>query len=78
MELVLAVAKRHDPAFDRRDRMANLKNAFALAPGAPLNPALRHIIVDDVFTTGSTLNSCARVLRDAGCLNLDVVTLGHG
>lgn len=65
-------------AFDRRTRMANLKNAFALAPGAALNPALHYILVDDVFTTGSTLNSCARALREAGALSLDVVTFGHG
>jgi ComF family protein len=65
-------------AFDRRTRMANLKNAFALAPAARLNPALHYILVDDVFTTGSTLNSCARALRRAGALSLDVVTFGHG
>lgn len=65
-------------AFDRRTRIANLKNAFALAPGAALNPSLHYILVDDVFTTGSTLNSCARTLRRAGVLNLDVVTFGHG
>jgi ComF family protein len=64
--------------FDRRTRQENLKNAFALARGAVLNPASRHVLVDDVFTTGSTLNTCARVLRRAGCLNLDVVTFGHG
>lgn len=65
-------------ALDRRTRMANLKNAFALAEGAALNPGLHYILVDDVFTTGSTLNSCARALRDAGALNIDVATLGHG
>lgn len=65
-------------ALDRRTRMANLKNAFALARGAALNPALHYILVDDVFTTGSTLNSCARTLRRAGGLNVDVVTFGHG
>ena len=65
-------------AFDRRTRQANLKNAFALAAGARLDPAQHYILVDDVFTTGSTLNSCALVLRRAGCLNLDVVTFGHG
>jgi competence protein ComFC len=58
--------------------MANLKNAFALASGAAINPALHYILVDDVFTTGSTLNSCARALRRAGALSLDVVTFGHG
>jgi ComF family protein len=65
-------------AFDRRTRMVNLKNAFALAEGAALNPALHYILVDDVFTTGSTLNSCARTLRRAGALKVDVVTFGHG
>jgi ComF family protein len=65
-------------AFDRRTRMANLKNAFALARRAALNPAHHYILVDDVFTTGSTLNSCARALRRAGALRLDVVTFGHG
>jgi ComF family protein len=65
-------------AFDRRTRRANLKNAFALARGATLNPQQHYILVDDVFTTGSTLNSCARTLRRAGALKLDVVTLGHG
>lgn len=64
--------------FDRETRRENLKNAFALAPGATINPALRYLLVDDVFTTGSTLNSCAAVLRRGGALRLDVITFGHG
>ncbi len=64
--------------FRREERMANLKNAFALARGADLNPSLHYLLVDDVFTTGSTLNSCARTLRRAGILSLDVATFSHG
>ncbi len=64
--------------FDRATRQANLKNAFALAPGAVIHRALPYLLIDDVFTTGSTLNACAAVLRDAGALNLEVVTFGHG
>ena len=64
--------------YDRETRQENLKNAFAMANGATINPAQRYLLVDDVFTTGSTLNSCASVLRRAGALTLDVVTFGHG
>jgi ComF family protein len=63
---------------DRGQRRANLKNAFALAPGAVITTDLRHVLLDDVFTTGSTLNACAAVLRRAGVLTVDVCTFGHG
>jgi predicted amidophosphoribosyltransferase len=43
-----------------------------------INPNQRYIIVDDVFTTGSTLNACAATLRKAGAKRVDVLTLGHG
>ena len=80
VELLLrrVVDTQTQTAFDRRTRMANLKNAFALAEGANLNPALHYTLLDDVFTTGSTLNRCALTLRRVGALNLDVVTFGHG
>jgi len=63
---------------DRRARHRNVKNAFALDSNAVIHPTQHYIVVDDVFTTGSTLNACCQVLRNAGAENLDVVTLGHG
>jgi len=63
---------------DKKTRLANLKNAFALEEGAAITADQHYFLIDDVFTTGSTLNSCALVLRRTGCLNLDVVTFGHG
>ncbi len=63
---------------DRKSRHQNVKNAFALAPDAVVIPEQQYILIDDVFTTGSTLNACASVLRQAGAQHLKVATIGHG
>lgn len=63
---------------DRAARHQNVKNAFALAPNATVIPTQQYILIDDVFTTGSTLNACAAVLRQAGAQHIKVATLGHG
>jgi ComF family protein len=65
-------------AFDRRARRENLRGAFAPARRASISPSLRYVIIDDVFTTGSTLNSCATTLKRAGATSVDVVTFAHG
>ena len=64
--------------FNRQERYRNLRNAFSLAKKSAIDPSQRYIIVDDVFTTGSTLNACAATLRKAGAKRVDVLTLGHG
>ena len=38
----------------------------------------RIMLIDDVFTTGATLNSCTRVLKDQGFNRISIATLGHG
>lgn len=77
----LLVRVRDTPQQTRLDRAArekNMKNAFALKSGAKIDPAVRYIVVDDVFTTGATLNACAKILRESGANSLDVASLGHG
>lgn len=59
-------------------RRRNVKGAFA--PGEGGRPAiadLRILLVDDVFTTGATVEECARVLLRAGARHVDVVTLAR-
>lgn len=62
----------------RAARDKNVKNAFALETDAVVIPEHTYILIDDVFTTGSTLNACAAVLRKAGATHIKVATLGHG
>jgi len=62
--------------FDRKDRMRNLRNAFEPVNNTPIaNQNL--ILVDDVFTTGSTLDECARTLLDAGARSVWAVTVAR-
>ena len=36
------------------------------------------ILIDDVMTTGSTVNECSRMLRRAGVAKIDVWTFARG
>jgi ComF family protein len=60
-------------ALDRSERMENLHNAFRLRKNADVR-GLRMLLVDDVLTTGATLNECARVLKRAGALSVHAAT----
>ncbi len=60
-------------AFDRIERMENLRDAFRLRRNFAVRDC-RVLLVDDVLTTGSTLSECARVLREAGVASVHAVT----
>jgi predicted amidophosphoribosyltransferase len=53
--------------------MENLHNAFRLRKNADVR-GLRVLLIDDVLTTGSTLNECARVLKRAGAFAVHAAT----
>ena len=57
-------------------RQQNVKDAFALTAGARclIPDACVAVLVDDVSTTGSTLEACARVLKAAGVKEVRALT----
>ncbi|MFN0207567.1 MAG: ComF family protein [Planctomycetota bacterium] len=64
-------------------RRQNVAGAFAttgrrafFAPRSPLGQSI--LIVDDVFTSGSTARECAAALRTAGARNVEVATIARG
>jgi len=50
----------------KEEREQNLKNAFAIKKPFDFAQGKKVFLVDDVYTTGSTMEECSRVLRDAG------------
>jgi ComF family protein len=62
---------------DRRGRHENLRGAFELASGAAVREASL-LMIDDVFTTGATVDACARVLKAEGARRVDVLTVARG
>ena len=63
---------------DADGRRVNVQGAFSAKPGFKADPSKRYILIDDVFTTGSTLSECARALRRRGARIIDAATFAHG
>lgn len=60
------------------ERRANVHGAFLASRGnAPHLRGLHLVLVDDVLTTGATLNACARELFAAGARTMSYLTFGR-
>jgi competence protein ComFC len=64
---------RTQTAYDRAERMENLRDAFRLRKNVNVRQ-LHVLLIDDVLTTGSTLSECARVLKEAGAISVYAAT----
>ena len=77
------VATRPQTALPAAHRRRNVAGVFAPARAIGWRPAAsrirgaRVVVVDDVVTTGATVESCARVLRQLGAREVRVLTLAR-
>jgi ComF family protein len=58
------------------DRRKNVRGAFAVQD-SDLMVGRRVVLVDDVLTTGSTAEECARVLKASGAADVTVITVAR-
>ena len=76
---LLARAKpteRHRAGLDARDRARSVKGAFRVPPARSVTD-MTILLVDDLFTTGSTLSAAARALLDRGARRVNVLTVAR-
>ncbi len=58
----------------RLERFSNVETVFAVASNAPIKG--KHVLlVDDVLTTGATLEACAQILLNAGATRVSMATI---
>lgn len=74
--LIRTVSTPAQTTLSRKSRLKNLRRAFAVRhPHAILKR--RILLIDDVFTTGTTVNECAKALRRAGSADVFALTLSR-
>jgi ComF family protein len=78
-----SVLKRVKPTvqqfgLSRTERAANVQGAFRVPPeGKAAVTRRRLVLIDDVLTTGATVEGCARALLRAGAANVDVLVFAR-
>lgn len=76
-----SVLQRHrwtepQATYGGKARRKNLRNAFSVRIPAQIK-GKKILLIDDVFTTGTTVNECAGVLLKAGAAEVIVFTLAR-
>lgn len=75
--LIRILPTEHQTLLNKLYRQKNLQGAFEVKNGNKLHRKTI-LLIDDVFTTGSTVNECSRILLHAGAGKVYVLTCARG
>ena len=72
LDILIKIKKTHPQmSLKREERQKNIINAFAIKKGSKERITGRNIfLIDDVFTTGATMNEAAKILKENGAKNV--------
>lgn len=77
----LLIKNRYDvpqTSLTKKQRLKNVKSSFAINPKLQSKiEGTKILLIDDVYTTGSTLNECSKILKKNGCNQITAVTLAR-
>jgi len=63
-------------SLSRNEREANIRQAFRVQKNIDVKQK-KILLIDDVFTTGATVNAASQILKDAGAEAVYVLTIGR-
>jgi len=73
------VQTKNQNELSRQERLANVKDAFAIKHGMEnIVKDMDMLIIDDVMTTGATLNDSSRAIMRGGAKQVRCLTLARG
>jgi len=59
---------------NKAKREENIKDVYKIVNSERIKNK-KVLILDDIYTTGSTVNECSKVLKEAGCKDVGVITI---
>lgn len=68
-------ATQQQALLGRVERITNVRDAFSATADVR---GISVLLIDDVYTTGSTMQACARALKEAGALRVRGLAVGRG
>ena len=74
--LIKKETTRPQTGLGRQQRLINIRGAFRVQCPQKID-AKKVLLIDDVYTTGATVNECARMLLKAGAAFVDVLTVAR-
>ena len=67
---------RPQSRMNMRERSTNRKNRFKIKCSSKIE-GLNILLVDDVYTTGATLEAAAKELKNSGAKSITILTCAH-
>ena len=76
-----SLLKRHkytltQTGYHKQERKQNIRGAFEVTDSKKITGS-NILLIDDVYTTGATVNECAKILMKAGAQKVSVLTLAR-
>ncbi|MCL2085345.1 hypothetical protein FWH09_00175 [Candidatus Saccharibacteria bacterium] len=77
-KLLLRTNSSRQVGSDSKTRLSQAKNAYKVNPRIPIDPTKTYLIIDDITTTGATLDACKKLLLSAGAKKVSTAVLLSG